>query len=700
MAEFINNPNPFIVFCQKTIPLAFDESMSFMEAMYAFKAYLENEVVPAVNSNAQAVVDLTNLVNQMQDYIDHYFDNLDVQEEINNKLDNMVQDGSLTTLIGAYVDPIQTAFETQINEELETKFNEQDLRIVDVENLVDSAVSGTPLTASSTSGMTDTDRIYVNTTDGHWYYYNGSAWVDGGVYQATAIGENAVDIENLNANISEQISQIVIDDEDIEEYVNGKYIGVGNGATQGTSGLNNLSSYSVYGPFEFYKGDIVSFTAKGEGSGDTVTILGLSSGKNSQNNDLFWSILQATSSDETTYTTKLNYSGKYYITSKNAVGVKNLKIYRLNKSFVNDKTEHIKDCINNIIIDQSNTTGFTRGQYINYSNGNAVNGTVNTTTGYIEIVGGTKIVLHSDIPSFNTGTQTPDLSGYGFYDKNKAFISGIQKPTGVQKKEMDVPDNAKYIRLTINDCMLINGFELYYINLQGTINYLLEKVKSADIGDNIDRTIGLCDNAVFIGDSLTVGQYYISNSSSYRNFYNYPYFLKKMMQINNITELASSGATSTSWWNAFADDITATNSIYFVWLGTNDNFTDTVSTDCAGDDYTQYANTETGNMGKILAKIKSLDGNKIILLNCFASSGHQEETNDILNQLATRFDVDLVIDIINTDVRNLKYHTAYNGHVNQVHFNDKGNNFIASVVKKQLNDYLAEHQFEMIKRYS
>lgn len=96
-------PNPFIVFCQKTIPLAFDESMSYMEALYAFKAYLENEIVPTVNTNGQAVQDLTNLVNQLQDYVEHYFDNLDVQEEINNKLDEMAENGQLTQLIAQFL---------------------------------------------------------------------------------------------------------------------------------------------------------------------------------------------------------------------------------------------------------------------------------------------------------------------------------------------------------------------------------------------------------------------------------------------------------------------------------------------------------------------------------------------------------------------------------------------------------------------
>ena len=43
-------------------------------------------------------------------------------------------------------------------------------------------IEGSPLVASSTSGMTDTSRIYVNTTDNNWYYYNGSNWIVGGAY--------------------------------------------------------------------------------------------------------------------------------------------------------------------------------------------------------------------------------------------------------------------------------------------------------------------------------------------------------------------------------------------------------------------------------------------------------------------------------------------------------------------------------------
>lgn len=50
------------------------------------------------------------------------------------------------------------------------------------------------ITASTTvAGMTDTTKVYVylgsetGYTSGNWYYYSGSAWVSGGVYQSTAL---------------------------------------------------------------------------------------------------------------------------------------------------------------------------------------------------------------------------------------------------------------------------------------------------------------------------------------------------------------------------------------------------------------------------------------------------------------------------------------------------------------------------------
>lgn len=52
---------------------------------------------------------------------------------------------------------------------------------------------GSPLVASTSSAMTDHTKIYVYTgsqsgyTAGNWYYWNGSSWVSGGVYNAVAV---------------------------------------------------------------------------------------------------------------------------------------------------------------------------------------------------------------------------------------------------------------------------------------------------------------------------------------------------------------------------------------------------------------------------------------------------------------------------------------------------------------------------------
>ena len=51
---------------------------------------------------------------------------------------------------------------------------------------------GSPLIASSISEMTDTTKVYVNTTDGNWYSYNGSQWVVGGLYNSHGISNNSI----------------------------------------------------------------------------------------------------------------------------------------------------------------------------------------------------------------------------------------------------------------------------------------------------------------------------------------------------------------------------------------------------------------------------------------------------------------------------------------------------------------------------
>ena len=110
----------FRFWCQKVLPIVYDDSLSYYELLNKVVNYLNNVIsdVASVEANVgelndsygllQAYVnehmqEIVSVVNQYTEYTDNYFNNLDVQEEIDNKLDEMASNGTLSTLIGPIV---------------------------------------------------------------------------------------------------------------------------------------------------------------------------------------------------------------------------------------------------------------------------------------------------------------------------------------------------------------------------------------------------------------------------------------------------------------------------------------------------------------------------------------------------------------------------------------------------------------------
>lgn len=62
-----------------------------------------NKVINSQNEVITITESLTAAFNELQSFVTNYFDNLDVQEEINNKLDQMAEDGILQEIITTYI---------------------------------------------------------------------------------------------------------------------------------------------------------------------------------------------------------------------------------------------------------------------------------------------------------------------------------------------------------------------------------------------------------------------------------------------------------------------------------------------------------------------------------------------------------------------------------------------------------------------
>lgn len=63
-----------------------------------------NKIINSMNLTGEQVENLTNAFNSLEAYVNNYFENLDVQDEINNKLDEMAQSGELAPLIAQYLE--------------------------------------------------------------------------------------------------------------------------------------------------------------------------------------------------------------------------------------------------------------------------------------------------------------------------------------------------------------------------------------------------------------------------------------------------------------------------------------------------------------------------------------------------------------------------------------------------------------------
>ena len=96
---------PFSRFCVRigAIPPSIIQSISYQEQIMRLIKFIRDTIIPAIDDNADAIEELQQQMVTLQQYVNDYFENLDVQEEINNKLDDMADSGQLENIIAAYL---------------------------------------------------------------------------------------------------------------------------------------------------------------------------------------------------------------------------------------------------------------------------------------------------------------------------------------------------------------------------------------------------------------------------------------------------------------------------------------------------------------------------------------------------------------------------------------------------------------------
>ena len=180
---------PFRFWCQKVLPLVYDDSLSYYELLCKVVDYL-NKTMEDVGVLEGDVTGLHEAYKKLQGYVNDYFSTLDVQEEINNKLDEMASNGTLGEILKTVI---------TVNQ---------------------------PVLVNNKEEMVNTSYLYILASDGYVYYYDGEKFtpstlkynVPVNAYMANSftvpikindiksIGSYTVDRDSLSELISENVS--------------------------------------------------------------------------------------------------------------------------------------------------------------------------------------------------------------------------------------------------------------------------------------------------------------------------------------------------------------------------------------------------------------------------------------------------------------------------------------------------------------
>lgn len=215
--------DPLRLWVHKVLPVVYDDSLSYYEVLAKVTKKL-NEVIDLTDEQNQFIQNfsdnLTNAINNWEEGMEREWSSY--KSGLNNEWANFQRNTE------QYIENWKNMAESDIEDAIAAGINqfvsyfsnltqtavdaaEEAMRAAEsaAEDAVDAVMPtlksefderyawktavGSPLVATTAAGMTDTTKVYVYAgsetgyVNGDWYYYDGTAWQDGGVYNSAAV---------------------------------------------------------------------------------------------------------------------------------------------------------------------------------------------------------------------------------------------------------------------------------------------------------------------------------------------------------------------------------------------------------------------------------------------------------------------------------------------------------------------------------
>lgn len=190
----------FRFWCQKVLPLVYDDSLSYYELLCKVVKYL-NTLADNLNNTNTQITELAKQFNELKNYVDNYFGELDITGEIDSKIQELQNSGYFESLVN--IDKFND-FTSSVDNSISGIKNDFETYKKQVDNIIDSIQLGSP--SGSFSNIQELTSAYPDGGSGfyvvgsEWYYWNGSAWVSGGNWNAQIIGKHSIEPINIKGS--------------------------------------------------------------------------------------------------------------------------------------------------------------------------------------------------------------------------------------------------------------------------------------------------------------------------------------------------------------------------------------------------------------------------------------------------------------------------------------------------------------------